>query len=256
MIVTRVIPCLLLRDQGLVKTVKFRQPKYLGDPINVVRIFNDKEVDELVLLDVTATPERRRPRFEFIADLASECFMPLSYGGGVRSLDDVKRLCSLGVEKVAINSYAVEHPEFVSAAAGVVGSSSLIVSIDVKRDFWGRYRVYTNGGRQATGLDPVAHAIDMERRGAGEILLNSIDRDGTMQGYDLALIRRVTQAVGVPVVACGGAARVEDLAAAVLEGGAAAAGAGSMFVFNGPHRAVLISYPPPDQLRALLGELS
>lgn len=256
MIVTRVIPCLLLRNQGLVKTVKFREPKYLGDPINVVRIFNDKEVDELVLLDITATPERRGPQFDFIADLASECFMPLAYGGGVRSVGEVKRLCSLGVEKVAINTHAVEHPEFVSAAAAVVGSSSVIVSIDVKRDFWGRYRVYTSGGRVATGLDPVAHAVEMERRGAGEILLNSIDRDGTMKGYDLDLIRRVTQAVGVPVVACGGAGRVEDLAAAVQEAGAAAAGAGSMFVFKGPHRAVLISYPPPDELRALLGELS
>ena len=256
MIVTRVIPCLLLRNQGLVKTVKFRQPKYLGDPINVVRIFNDKEVDELVLLDITATPERRGPQFDFIADLASECFMPLAYGGGVRSVDDVKRLCSLGVEKVAVNTHAVAHPEFVTAAAGVVGSSSVIVSIDVRRDFWGRYRVYTNGGRVATGLDPVVHAVEMERRGAGEILLNSIDRDGTMQGYDLDLIRRVTQAVGVPVVACGGAGRVEHLAAAVQQGGAAAAGAGSMFVFKGPHRAVLISYPPPDELRTLLGELS
>lgn len=256
MIVTRVIPCLLLRNQGLVKTVKFRQPKYLGDPINVVRIFNDKEVDELVLLDITATPERRGPQFDFVADLASECFMPLAYGGGVRSVGEVKRLCSLGVEKVAINTHAVEHPEFVTAAADVVGSSSVIVSIDVKRDFWGRYRVYTNGGRVATGLDPVVHAVEMERRGAGEILLNSIDRDGTMLGYDLDLIRRVTQAVGVPVVACGGAGRVEDLAAAVQEGGAAAAGAGSMFVFKGPHRAVLISYPPPDELRGLLGELT
>jgi imidazole glycerol-phosphate synthase subunit HisF len=255
-IVTRVIPCLLLRSQGLVKTVRFRQPKYLGDPINVVRIFNDKEVDELVLLDITATPEGRGPQFGFIADLASECFMPLSYGGGVRSVDDVSRLCGLGVEKVAVNTRAVEHPEFVSAAAAVVGSSSVIVSIDVKRDFWGRYRVYTNGGRVATGLDPVVHAVEMERRGAGEILLNSIDRDGTMEGYDLDLIRRVTQAVGVPVVACGGAGRVEDLAAAVQQGGAAAAGAGSMFVFTGPHRAVLISYPPPEVLRALLGELS
>jgi cyclase len=254
MIVTRVIPCLLLRNQGLVKTVKFRDPKYLGDPINVVRIFNDKEVDELVLLDITATPEGREPQFEYIAMLATECFMPLCYGGGVRTVEQVKRLCGLGVEKVAVNSYAVEHPEFVTAAADVVGSSSVIVSIDVKRDFWGRYRVYTHRGRVATGLNPADHAVEMERRGAGEILLNSIDRDGTMQGYDLDLIRAVAGRVGVPVVACGGAGSVEHLAQAVRDAGAAAAGAGSMFVFTGPHRAVLISYPPPERLRALLGE--
>ncbi|HEU4682255.1 MAG TPA: HisA/HisF-related TIM barrel protein, partial [Gemmatimonadales bacterium] len=137
MIVTRVIPCLLLRNQGLVKTVKFRDPKYLGDPINVVRIFNDKEVDELVLLDITATPEGRGPQFDFIAMLATECFMPLCYGGGIRTVEQVKRLCSLGVEKIAVNTYAVEHPEFVTAAAELVGSSSVIASIDVKRDFWG-----------------------------------------------------------------------------------------------------------------------
>jgi cyclase len=237
-----------------VKTVKFRDPKYLGDPINVVRIFNDKEVDELVLLDITATPEGREPQFEYIAMLATECFMPLCYGGGVRTVEQVKRLCGLGVEKVAVNSYAVEHPEFVTAAADVVGSSSVIVSIDVKRDFWGRYRVYTHGGRVATGLNPADHAVEMERRGAGEILLNSIDRDGTMQGYDLDLIRAVAGRVGVPVVACGGAGSVEHLAQAVRDAGAAAAGAGSMFVFTGPHRAVLISYPPPERLRALLGE--
>jgi cyclase len=254
MIVTRVIPCLLLRNQGLVKTVKFRDPKYLGDPINVVRIFNDKEVDELVILDITATPEGREPQFDFIAMLATECFMPLSYGGGVRTVEQVKRLCSLGIEKVAVNTHAVEQPAFITAAAELVGSSSVIASIDVKQDFWGRYRVYTHGGRVATGLDPVAHAMEMERRGAGEILLNSIDRDGTMNGYDLDLIRSVARAVGVPVVACGGAGSVEHLAQAVRDAGAAAAGAGSMFVFTGPHRAVLISYPQPERLRALLGE--
>ena len=254
MIVTRVIPCLLLRNQGLVKTVKFRNPKYLGDPINVVRIFNDKEVDELVLLDITATPEGREPQFDYIAMLATECFMPLCYGGGVRTVEHVKRLCSLGVEKVAVNSYAVEHPEFITAAAELVGSSSVIASIDVKRDFWGRYRVYTHGGQVATGLDPVGHAREMELRGAGEILLNAIDRDGIMKGYDLELIGEVTRSVGVPVVACGGAGTVEHLAQAVRDGGAAAAAAGSMFVFTGPHRAVLISYPEPERLRLLLGE--
>jgi len=255
-IVTRVIPCLLLSKQGLVKTVKFRRPKYLGDPINVVRIFNDKEVDELVLLDILATTGRQRPQFELIADIASECFMPLCYGGGISTLEDVSRLCSLGVEKIAINTHAVEHPEFVRAAADLVGSSSVIVSMDVKRDIWGRYRVSTGGGRNPTRLDPARHAAHMEQHGAGEILLNSVDRDGTMNGYDLELIRLVSQAVSIPVVACGGAGSVEDLAAAVRQGGAAAAAAGSLFVFNGPHRAVLISYPPPARLRSLLGESS
>lgn len=248
MIETRAIPCLLLRGQGLIKTERFKKPVYLGDPINVVRIFNDKEVDELVLLDVTATRERRRPPFEYLEKIASECFMPLCYGGGVRTIEDMRTLFAIGIEKVSVNTHAVEDPTMIRAAADEFGSQSVIVSIDVKRTLFGGYRVRTHGGRRRTRWEPAALARELERQGAGELLLNSIDRDGTMSGYDLELVRQVTEAVRIPVVACGGAGSVADLERVVHEAGASAAGAGSMFVFQGPHRGVLISYPV-EQIR-------
>jgi cyclase len=252
MLSARVIPCLLLKDRGLVKTVQFREPTYVGDPINAVKIFNDKEVDELVFLDISATCEGRKPPVRVIAEIASECFMPLGYGGGIRSVDDAKHVLALGVEKVIINSYAVERPAFIREAADTCGGQSIVVSIDVKRTFRGRYEVYTHGGRKATGLDPADHARRMEALGAGEILVTSVDRDGTMSGFDIDLIRKVAGAVGVPVIACGGAGNVRHLAEAVKLGGASAVCAGSMFVFHGRHRAVLISYPPRQELEALL----
>jgi len=245
----RVIPCLLLKDGGLVKTVKFKDPTYLGDPINIVRIFNDKEVDELVFLDITATIEQRKPPINTIAQIAEECFMPLGYGGGIRKIEDVRQILNIGVEKVIINSYAVECPTFITEAADLAGSSSIVVSIDVKKDWMGNYRVFTRGGKKNTGLDPVRFAKEMETAGAGEILLNSIDRDGTMQGYDIELIKRVTSEVTIPVVACGGAGVIQDLVQAVNVGGASAVSAGSMFVFQGRHRAVLISYPTRNEIQ-------
>jgi len=250
MTTTRVIPCLLLRHGGLVKTVKFKDPKYLGDPINIVKIFNDKEVDEIVLLDIAATVENKRPAFDLLAKITSEAFMPLAYGGGIRHVEDIKTILRLGVEKVCINAHAVEDFSFVRVAADFAGSQSVVVSIDVKRNPSGRHEVHTCAGTRTTGLDPVNYAMEMQKQGAGELLLNSIDRDGTMQGYDLELIRRVTGAVTIPVVACGGAGTVQHLAEAVKEGASAVA-AGSMFVFQGPHRAVLISYPTHQDLHQL-----
>lgn len=247
----RVIPCLLLQDGGLVKTVKFKRPRYLGDPINAVKIFNEKEVDELVFLDIVAGRQGWEPPFDLLGQVTSECFMPLCYGGGVRSLEHMRRLFSLGIEKVALNTGAVESPELVSQAADRFGAQSVIVSIDVKRRLLGRPAVYTMGGTRSTGLDPVAWAREMERRGAGELLLTAIDRDGTMSGYDLPLIKQVVAAVRIPVVASGGAGSVRDLVAAVRQGGASAAAAGSLFVYQGPHRAVLINYPSPEELRDL-----
>lgn len=254
MLIPRVIPCLLLCNAGLVKTVKFKDPKYLGDPINIVKIFNDKEVDELVFLDIIATVDGRRPPFELLEKVASEAFMPLGYGGGIRTLEDVKTILGLGIEKVVINSYAVENPSFITAVADFAGRQSVVVSIDVKKTFWGKYEVRTHRGIRKTGLDPVEFATKMEIAGAGELILCSIDRDGTMKGYDINLISRVTSAVHIPVVACGGSRTIQDLGSAVKQGGASAAGAGSMFVFQGPHRAVLISYPAYSEIETIFKE--
>ncbi|MBK7449396.1 MAG: imidazole glycerol phosphate synthase subunit HisF [Anaerolineales bacterium] len=252
MIKPRVIPALLLKGQGLVKTVKFKEPKYLGDPINIVRIFNDKEVDELVLLDITATPEKRGPQFDLLKNIASEAFIPLAYGGGIRSMDDVRKLLSLGIEKLIMNTSAVETPSLVREVADHAGSQAAVVSMDVKKGLLGKYEVLTHCGQKKTGLDPVKHAVEMERMGVGEILINSIDRDGTMQGYDLELVRKVADAVRVPVVACGGAGNLSHVSEVIKQGHASAAAAGSIFVFQGPLRGVLISYPTPKELKEFI----
>jgi cyclase len=235
-----------------VKTVKFKNPVYLGDPINIVRIFNDKEVDELVFLDITATNENRPPAFDVLANITSECFMPLGYGGGIRSMDDVRKLLSLGIEKTILNTSAVENTTLVRAAADYAGSQAVVISMDVKRNFLGKYEVFTRSGKKGTGLDPVKYAIEMEKQGAGELFVNSMDRDGMMQGYDVELIRRVADAVSIPVVACGGAGKLQDLADVINLGGASAAAAGSLFVFQGPLRGVLISYPSRADLKRIL----
>lgn len=239
----RVIPCLLLKNTGLVKTRQFKDPVYLGDPRNVMKIFNDKEVDEIVLLDITATVEKRAPRLDLLGEIVTECFAPLGYGGGIRTADDARQLVNLGIEKVILNTQAVENPALISQIAVAVGSQSTVVSIDVRKARFGGYQVYTHSGTQRQRIDPVALAKQAQDAGAGEIVINSIDRDGMMNGYDLTLIQKITEAVEVPVVACGGAATVDDLGKAVLEGGASAAAAGSMFVFHGKLRGVLISFP-------------
>lgn len=256
MLQTRAIPVLLLKDAGLVKTTKFRSPKYLGDPINIVRIFNDKQVDELLFLDIAATVEGRSPPFDLLAQIASEAFVPFGYGGGVRTIEDMRRLYSIGIEKIAINSHAAERPDFVREAAESFGAQSVVVSIDVRKKLFGRYQVASHGGRRATGREPVEYAQEMEDQGAGEIFLTAIDRDGSMTGYDLNLVRSVTAAVSIPVVASGGAGSLQDLGQVVRRGGASAAAAGSLFVFQGPHRAVLINYPTVEELRATFREQS
>jgi len=250
MLHARVIPCLLLRNGGLVKTVKFDNARYVGDPINAVRIFNEKEVDELVFLDISATAARDGPNFALLADIASEAFMPFGYGGGITRLEQVRRLYALGVEKVIINTAAVENSSLISQAAALAGSSGVVASIDVRRSWLGKYSVWTHSGKTDARRDPVAHAREMERLGAGEILLNAIDRDGTQDGYDLELIGRVSEAVSVPVVAAGGAGTLQHFRQAV-DAGAAAVAAGSMFVFHGKHRAVLITYPDYNDLEHL-----
>ena len=252
MLRTRVIPSLLLQDRQLVKTVKFRNPTYVGDPINAVKIFNDKEVDELLLLDIGASRDRRGPAFDAIREIAGECFMPVGYGGGISSVEQMRQVLMAGVEKVVVNSLALRYPLLVAAGVREFGSSSVMVSIDVKRRMWGRYEVYGDGGTRGTGLAPVEYARRMADLGVGEILLNSIDRDGTFQGFDLGLIRRIADAVDIPVIACGGAGSIEHFREAIVDGHASAVSAASMFVFHGRHRAVLISYPAPDELRRVL----
>jgi cyclase len=251
MLKARVIPSLLLRGRGLYKTVKFGNPKYVGDPINAVKIFNEKEVDELILLDITATPEKREPNYELIGDIASECFMPLSYGGSVTTVEQIRRLHRIGVEKICLNTSAFMDPELVRQGCDIFGSSSIIAAIDVKKTLLGRYEVWINCGKTNTKEDPVRYAAALADLGVGEILVNSIDRDGTMTGYDIDLLKKITSAVNTPVVACGGAGTLEHMQKAVKEAHVSAVAAGSMFVFHGKHRAVLINYPEQSEMEWL-----
>jgi cyclase len=240
---TRVIPTLLLHGQGLVKTIKFKDPKYVGDPINAVRIFNEKAVDELVFLDVAATKEGRGPDFELLGEIAGEAFMPMAYGGGVTTLEQIRRIFELGFEKLIINSAAYRNPGLIAEAAAIFGSQSIVGCIDVRRTLLGRYELYSASARINEKVSLAEHLVSLTSSGVGEILVNSIDRDGTMSGYDLKLLREVCGAVNVPVIACGGAGKVDHFVQAVQDGGASAVAAGSLFVFMGPHRAVLINYP-------------
>jgi cyclase len=244
----RVIPVLLLQKGGLVKSVKFKDHKYVGDPINAVKIFNEKEVDEIVVLDISATEEKRGPNFNQVRDIASEAFMPLAYGGGITRLQEIKELITSGVEKVALNTSAFRNPSLITEGAKWAGSQSIVVSIDVRKNLWGKYKVYVQNGSKAIESGLIEYARRAEEMGAGEIFLNSIDRDGTFEGYDEELIRMVTEAVSIPVVAIGGAGQINDFTKAVHKGASAVA-AGSFFVFQRPHRAVLISYPSQQDLK-------
>lgn len=251
--IPRVIPVLLLKNAGLVKTQKFKNPKYVGDPINAVKIFNEKEVDELVFLDITASIEKSKPNLKLLNDIATECFMPLCYGGGIKTIEDIKSIINCGVEKVSLNSIAVENPSFIRKAADVFGSSTIVVSIDVKKNLWGKKYIYTYSGTKATGLDPIRFTVEMQQQGAGELLINSIDNDGMMNGYDLDLIQQISKEVDIPVIACGGAGNLQHLIQAE-SAGASAMAAGSMFVFHGQHRAVLINYPSQKDLQSLFNK--
>jgi imidazole glycerol-phosphate synthase subunit HisF len=250
MIRIRVIPVLLLHKGNLVKSVKFKDYKYVGDPINAVRIFNDKEVNELVLIDIDASREKRSPDLKHITNIASEAFMPVAYGGGISDITQVKEIFYNGVEKVIFNTAALEQPGLVSATANQFGSSSTVVSIDVKKTLLGGHKVYASNGQKNTGRDPVQFAKEMESAGAGEIFINSIDADGTMAGYDINLVKKIADSVSVPVIACGGAGSMYHFEQAI-QAGASAVAAGSFFVFHGKHKAVLITYPLPGELQTL-----
>lgn len=244
----RIIPCLLLKDQGLVKTIKFKTPNYLGDPINAVKIFNDKEIDELCILDIEASKQGRKPDFELLKNIAAEAFMPLSYGGGIKTIDEIKKIFRIGYEKVILNTSFIENPDIIKLSSEYAGSQSIVVSIDVKKRLMGDYRCVTKGGTTKLEITPFALAKKAQELGAGELLINSIDKDGTMQGYDIELIRRIVEIVSIPVIACGGASGLEDVKKVLHEGGAHAAAAGSMFVYYGRKKAVLINTPSEQEL--------
>ena len=244
MLYPRIIPCLLIKDKGLVKTVNFKNPKYVGDPINAVKIFNEKEVDELMVIDIHATTEKREPDYRMIESLAAECRMPLAYGGGVITSDQVQRIIQLGIEKVTISAAAVSNPYLVSESAERVGNQSVVVVLDVKKRFLGgKYEVYTHNGAKAAGKGPLELAIQMEKLGAGEIIINSINQDGVMKGYDIALVEKIRESIGIPLTVLGGAGSLLDIGQLIKKFGAIGAAAGSLFVFKGIYRAVLINYP-------------
>lgn len=243
----RIIPCLLVHRGGLVKTVRFKDPKYVGDPINAVKIFNEKETDELTVLDIDATVNRVEPDFRLIANLAAECRMPLCYGGGVKTADQARKIIGLGVEKVAISSAALERPALITEAAGEVGAQSVVVVLDVRPQAKGSdLEVWTHNGQRNTGRSPIEVAQQVEALGAGEIVINAIDRDGVGQGYDLELARAIRKAVQIPMTVLGGAGSLQDLGRLFEGCGVVGAAAGSLFVFKGPYRAVLINYPTPS----------
>ena len=244
----RLIPCLSIQERGLVKTTKFANPRYLGDPINAVKIFNGKGVDELCILDITATKEKREPDFGYLKDIASEAFVPLSYGGGITKLSEIEKLFYIGYEKVVVNSAFVLNPNLIREAANVAGSQSIVVSIDVKNELLGRRACYINDGTTKVKQDPVSLAKQAEALGAGEILLNSITFDGMMKGYDLELVKKVSESVSIPVIACGGAKDIHDFKRVIQEAGAHAAAAGSLFVYYGSQKAVLITAPDEKEL--------
>lgn len=244
----RIIPVLLLSGQGLVKSIKFKNYRYIGDPINAVKIFNDLKADELVFLDISASKQKRCISLDFVRKVGEEANMPFAVGGGIRSIQEIKEIINAGAEKVVINSYAVENPEFVRKASDEFGSSTIVVSMDVKKKLFTKKQLYILSGSKSTGIDPVTFGKLMQKMGAGEILINSIDRDGTMQGYDLELIRAVSESINIPVVALGGAGELDDFNKAVSRAYASAVAAGSMFVFHGPRKAVLVNYPDKDVL--------
>lgn len=251
MLRTRIIPCLLLKDKGLVKTLKFNNPTYIGDPINAVKIFNDKEVDELIFLDISVTPLSKSLDFVLIEKIATETFMPFGYGGGIRSMKDIEKLFKIGVEKVILNTSAYNNPTLVTEAVKVFGSQSILISIDYKVNLFGNTDVYIQCGARKIKESIEHYSKRMEELGAGEIFLNSIDQDGTQNGYDLKIIKKVTSILNIPLIACGGAGTLKDFRDAVILGGASGVAAGSVFVFQGKHRAVLITYPLYSDLEKL-----
>lgn len=252
----RIIPCLLVHKKGLVKSVQFKDHKYVGDPINAVRIFNEKESDELMVIDIDATVENREPDYRMIENLATECRMPLCYGGGIKTAEQAQRIFSLGVEKIALSSAAVKNPELITEIANRVGSQSVVVVLDVKKKMFGGYELYTHNGKKETGKKPFDFITKMEELGAGEIVINSIDHDGVMKGYDMSLAEKARKATSLPLTILGGAGSLNDIGKLIDAYGIIGAAAGSLFVFKGVYKAVLINYPNWEEKDKLINEFS
>jgi imidazole glycerol-phosphate synthase subunit HisF len=248
----RIIPSLLVHQKGLVKTVNFGNSKYVGDPINAVRIFNEKEVDELIVLDIDATVENREPDFNMIKNLAAECRMPFCYGGGVKTVEQAKKIINLGAEKVALSSAAIENPDLIKAIAKAVGNQSVVIVLDVKKvGLFGKYELFIHNGKKKTDKNLIEFAKLMEANGAGEIVVNSIDNDGVMKGYDLALIDKIRESISIPMTVLGGAGSLQDIGKVINKHGIIGVAAGSLFVFKGVYKAVLINYPSLEEKEKL-----
>jgi cyclase len=239
----RIIPSLLLHDKGLVKTVNFKSPKYVGDPINAVRIFNEKEVDELAFFDIDATALNKEPDYVLIEKLANQSRMPLCYGGGVKTVEQAQKIFGLGIEKIALSSAIIQNPHLVTQIADRVGSQSVIAVLDIKKKLLGGYEIYTHNGKKSTGINPIKFAKELEVLGAGEIIINSIDQDGVMKGYDMNLIDKIVETISIPLTVLGGAGSLADIEKVIEKYGLIGVAAGSLFVFKGPYKAVLINYP-------------
>jgi len=252
MLQTRIIPCLLLKDDSLVKTVNFKKPAYIGDPANTARIFNELEVDELTLLDISATNNKKKPNFKILAELAKECFMPLAYGGGINDFEDAKKIFQIGIEKVIINSIAFSKPAFITELAEHFGNQAIVASIDVKKNMFGKYQVFSNSGTKKQKVDPVAWAQELEQLGAGEILLTAIHQEGTWNGFDINIIEKISNAINIPVIANGGASSIEDIGKAVKKGNASAVSLGSMVVYQNKGMGVLVNFPDTEKLNKVL----
>jgi len=253
MLYPRIIPCLLVHNKGLIKTTKFKDPKYVGDPINAVKIFNEKEVDELIVLDIDASRYGKEPDYKMIENLAAECRMPFCYGGGIKTVAQAQRIFSLGVEKIAVSSTAIENPQIISEMAERVGNQSVVVVLDIKKKtLSNKYELYIHNATKSTGIDPILFAAEMQKLGAGEIVVNSIDQDGVMKGYDMNLINKIREVVNIPITVMGGAGSIEDIGNVIKQHGIIGVAAGSLFVFKGKYRAVLISYPTAIEKNTLL----
>lgn len=252
MVSKRIIPVLLIEDGYLVKTKQFKNPVYLGDPINAVKIFNEKEVDEIVILDISASKENKGPDFDQIAEIASECFMPLTYGGGINNIEDIHKLFFIGVEKVCINQYALRNFDLITEASRIFGSQSIVLSVDIKNGFLGKQKVYDYVKKTNSDFNPIEYIKKGEQSGAGEIFVNFVDRDSMMEGYDLVQLKKIAESTYLPIIASGGAGKLDDIKKLFSNTGVSAAAAGSMFVFTGKHRAVLITYPDPHEVLSVL----